>query len=328
MRSLLLTDLFSVIHLGAIALLLAMLFRPGLREAFASRCVGTASAVDLAWVRIVTCGVLMVYVLSEDLASCARLGESWFHLPGHLELLGRGVLRYVLASQGHARAFTAIVLLALTLALLGVFARVTVPLAMLLYLLFGGILRGFGKYFHEGYIGLYVLMALCFLPMSDAWSVDARWLRRLWRRDPAAISAERTQAYGWGVYACYAAASIPYLQLAFSKLVYGGFLWFDGRSLRNYMITDNLNLSEWDIDLALHAIHTPTLLFSVAGFFALLTEFAYPLLLVVPRLRVVIPACVGLMHLGVWFGQDALFIDAVLMPLIFLRPSRWAGVRS
>jgi hypothetical protein len=318
MLSVLLTDVFSVVHLLAIVLLGVMLFRPELRDAFARRCVGSAAAVDLAYIRIVTCAILIVYVLSEDLTGYARMGAWWIHWPGQLAVLGRGWLKFLLASEAHTRVFTAMVLGALTLAMLGVATRVTVPLATLLYLVFAGLLRGFGKYFHEGYIGLYVMLVLSFLPTGDAWSVDARWLRR--KRDD---QVDRKAAYGWGVYACYAAAAVPYLQLSFSKLVAGGLYWFDGRSLRNYMITDDLNLTEWQIDLALRFPHTPTMLFTVAGFFALATEFTYPLVLVVPRLRRILPLCVAMMHLGVWFGQDALFLDAILIPLIFVKPSRW-----
>jgi hypothetical protein len=95
--------------------------------------------------------------------------------------------------------------------------------------------------------------------------------------------------------------------------------------MRNYMLTDDLNITQWNIDLALRAYRAPVLVFTLSGLFGLLVESLYPLVLLVPRLRLVLPLAVVAMHLGVWFGQDALFLDAVLIPLIFCLPSRWPG---
>jgi hypothetical protein len=144
---------------------------------------------------------------------------------------------------------------------------------------------------------------------------------------PAGAAAERSAApaYAWMVWACQAAAAIPYLQLSLSKWWSGGLFWFDGRSMRNYMLTDDLNLTQWNIDLALRAYRAPVLVFTLSGLFGLLVESLYPFALLVPRLRLVLPLAVAAMHLGVWFTQDALFLDALLIPLIFCLPSRWPG---
>jgi hypothetical protein len=171
---------------------------------------------------------------------------------------------------------------------------------------------------------------LAFTPAGAAWSVDA-WLRAR-RREveqpasaPASAGELRTYAYGWALWACFAAAAIPYLQLALSKLWDGGIFWFDGRSMRNYILIDDLNLSRWEIDLGLHFYRAPTFVFTAIGFFGLLAELLYPLVLVLPRSRLVLPAAIMAVHLGVWLWQDALFIDAILLPAMFFTPSRWLG---
>jgi hypothetical protein len=323
MSQTLISDFFSALHLVAIVGFATMIVSPTLRDGFAARCVGHATAIDLAWVRIVTCTVLVLYVLTEDLASLSYFSSWWYTPPGYLAIFGRGWFDALLGSPAALHGLTAALILALLLAAAGVFTRITLPVAAILYLVFGGLLRSFGKYFHEGYLAFYVLLVLCVLPAGDAWSFDAR--RRARRGDAL---PDRSEVYRWGVYACFAAACVPYLQLAASKLLHGGLFWFDGRSLRNYMLMDDLNLSELDIDLALRFHDMPTLAFTIAGFFALAFEAVYPAVLVFPRLRRIVPLGIGLLHLGVWLGQDALFLDAVLLPLIFLQPSTWKRFRA
>jgi hypothetical protein len=307
-------SLFVLIHVGAIAAFAVMLFRPKIRDGFERRCVGTATAIDLAYVRVVTCAVLIVYVLSEDLASQAGFGTDWFAPPGYTSWLGRGWLDWFLSSSIRLHALTWLLVGALLLGMVGFATRITLPLAAVLYLVFAALLRSFGKYFHEGYLGFYVLIVLCFLPCADAWSLDAR--RRGDRPAPIA-------SYAWGVYACFAAASIPYLQLGLSKLIGGGLFWFDGRSMRNYMLVDDLNIQEWNFDLAIRLHEAPTAFFTIIGLVGLLIEVCYALVLVAPRLRTILPACVAMLHVGIWLGQDLIFVDAILIPLIFFTPGRW-----
>jgi hypothetical protein len=303
---------FQLLHVVAIVGLIALLARPAWRDAFARRCIGPRTAVDLAWVRIVACVVLIVCTAMIDLASMSEMPRSFFAPPGHLAGLGRGWLDALMGSgvRLHALQWGTVLLLGLGAA--GVFTRVTIPLAAVAYFVFSAVARSFGKEFHEGYLAFYVLLVLCFVPSGDALSWDAR-------RRP---SAPPPAAYDWAVWACWAAATIPYLQLGFSKLIAGGWYWFEGASLRNYMLADDLNLTAWNIDLALRAHDAPVALFTIAGFFALAFELIYAFVLVSPLLRRYVPAGVALLHLGVWLGQDALFVDATLIPMMFYVPAR------
>jgi hypothetical protein len=325
--SVLFTDLFVAISLVAIVGFTIMLFKPGWRDGFARRCVGPATAVDLAWVRIVACAVTIIYVLVENLPSMALLDPSWYAPPGYIDWIGRARFDAFMSSELALELITWATLLALVLAMFGVLTRVSLPAATLLYLLFGGLLRSFGKWFHEGYLCFYVLTVLCFLPCADAWSVDERWLRGWWKRlwrSPDVPAASET-AYAWGVYACYVAACIPYLQLGLSKLANGGLYWFDGRSMRNYMVSDCLNLTELQIDLPLRFMYLPVWMYTLAGLFGLLTEVLYPTVLVWPRLRRVLPLCAAMLHVGICITQDQWFVDATLIPFIFFVPSLWLG---
>ena len=314
-------DLFGMIHLIGIAVLVAMLFKKQLRASFERRCVGEATAIDLAWIRILACGTLLVYIQTEDLGSHALLDEKWYDWPGYLIHLGRGALRFFMESEGNLDGLTALLQVFCLLGLFGIATRITIPITIILYILYAALLRAFGKYFHDGYLVMYALMVLAFLPCADAWSVDA-WLRKWRYRRRGETPPVRTAAYNWMVWACWAAICVAYLQLATSKFANGGLYWFDGRSLRNYMLADDLCLTEWNFDFAMYATHAPTLLWTIAGFFALAAETLYPFALVSHRIRRTLPYCVALLHLGVWFGQDALFVDAILMPFAFWQPSK------
>ncbi|HKO93148.1 MAG TPA: hypothetical protein VJU61_18460 [Polyangiaceae bacterium] len=314
--------IFSLIHLAGFAGLAALWFSPRWQAVFERRCLGAATASDLAFVRVVVCVTLAIYTAADALPSYALLDTSFFSPRGYMAYLGQATLDWFFSSAARLWAVVLSVEALLVLGALGVWTRVTLPLAAVVYLLFAGLLRAPGKLFHEGYLAWYVLIVLAFLPAGDAASVDAWRRRRRAAADPAP-PALPAPAYAWMVWACQAAAVVPYLQLAFSKLWTGGLFWFDGRSLRNYLLTDDLNLTAWQIDLALRWYQAPTLLFTLTGLFGLLVETLYPLVLVVPRLRFVLPLSIMLLHLGVWCTQDALFVDAVLLPAIFFVPSRW-----
>src|SRR5262249_1935598 len=154
-----------------------LLFWPRARRVFEQHCVGSASAADLGYVRAIACSVLLVYTLSEDLPSYARIGPSFMHAPGYFHYLGEGAVTWWFASPLRLWCIWLLTLFALGLGALGLRTRLSLPLAALVYLLFAALLRAPGKAFHEGYLGWYVLVALCFMPAGDAFSLDSRLSR-------------------------------------------------------------------------------------------------------------------------------------------------------
>jgi hypothetical protein len=68
--------------------------------------------------------------------------------------------------------------------------------------------------------------------------------------------------------------------------------------------------------------------FALLGFIAVWGEAAYGLVLVWPASRRVLPAMMGLMHVGIVFLQNILFLDLVLFQFLFVdftRVRRWLG---
>src|SRR5262245_60480056 len=123
------SDGFVTLHVIGIIALIAMLWSARLRGQFERRCVGNATAIDLAWVRIVACGVLILYiVLTENLSSQARLDATFFEWPGYLMYLQRGALGFFVTSAPHLKLLTGVLVGVLVLAAVGLATRITIPL--------------------------------------------------------------------------------------------------------------------------------------------------------------------------------------------------------
>src|ERR1043166_719287 len=152
-----------------------LVFRAVRRPEF-FRHVGEAAPQSLALIRILVCTILLGHVVVEDLSSSASLPRALIAPMGVLELLYAlpiGFRRFVASPEALA-AFKAVTAGLLLVAAAGWRARVTLPLAALAYVVFGGILRQYSAFYHAGLVPLYVLVVLACTPCADAWSVDRR----------------------------------------------------------------------------------------------------------------------------------------------------------
>ncbi|MEZ4754094.1 MAG: hypothetical protein R3A13_07270 [Bdellovibrionota bacterium] len=302
------TVIFTVVHLAAFLLFATALVSDNFRLKIQSRLLPESTAYQLAYIRILVCSVAFLYVaFVEDLPSIAYYDPIWFNPPGYLDLLGKDFWGAIVSSKLSLYLIEVFLLVSLFLSLIGFFTKISLPVATVLYLLEAALLRSWGKDFHSGYLSSYLLLLLCFLPCADVWSVDSKRKARC-----------SNISYSWAVYTCFVAASIPYLQLGFSKLIAAGFSWADGRSLLHYLLTDNLNYIRYNFDFALKLYWLPTWVFTFAAASALLIEVIYPFTIFIRSLRLIIPLSVAALHLGILFIQDVLFLDFILVPLIFM----------
>lgn len=309
--------------------LLALLVAPALlaatlaligRPAFARRIVGKAPPTALAGIRMLTSAILLGSVLQEDLASSAALPRELVRPMGVLQLLYAlpiGFDRLVASPAALTvwRVATAVLLLA---ALVGWRSRWTVPAAALAYLVFGGILRQYFVFFHAGAIPLYMLAVLALTPCADAWSLDRR------RRTAAGGSPPDphvpTAAHAWGRYACWVMLALPYVASGLSKLRNGGLGWADAVNMRYIYYATNLNTMHFGFDWGLWLGSAPDLVFSLLAWGVIVFELAYGLVLVSALARKVLPPLAIAFHVAVLFLQNILFLDLMLLQLIFLGP--------
>jgi hypothetical protein len=216
-----------------------------------------------------------------------------------------------------------VTVLTLVLGLAGWHTRIVLPLASIGFLVLGGVLRQYTHLFHTGLVPLYVLVVLCFTTSGDAWSLDRR--RRIARGLPVVDRHARLPSYGWAQFSCWTAVAVCYLAAGMSKLRYGGLYWWDSLNVKNNLYTDTLGSLPFGWDLSLR-IRLPDSVYAAMGLCALVVELGFIFVLVSRTARKALPLLAVLMHLGILAGQNVLFLDLILLQLIFYD---WipAGVR-
>ncbi|MFL5589090.1 MAG: DCC1-like thiol-disulfide oxidoreductase family protein [Ktedonobacteraceae bacterium] len=285
--------------------------------AFSRRIVGEATPGSLGAIRMWTCSILLLTTLWEDLGSIAWLPPELRHprgMLGYLYTLPIGFASLV-TSEMSLRAFQLLTELLLFLGLVGWRTRVVLPLGAFCYFLLLGILIDYSFFWHQNLVPLYVMIVLSFTPCGDGWSVD-----RLWKiyQGRAVLDASRTSpVYGWSRYACWAMIALPYVTNGLSKLYDGGLFWWDPTSMRTHIYGDTLTPREYDWALSLHLVHAPDLFFSLTGLFALFSETFFGLVLFSRIARRIFPVAAIMMHSGILLLQRILFLDLILLQLVF-----------
>jgi len=291
---------------------------------FVRDAVGKATPGMLGTIRMLVASILLTSTLWEHLPSTALLPRGMIHGEGVLAilyLLPIGFDRFV--SSPHALAafqgLTAVLLLA---AAVGWRTRWTVPASAVCYLIFGGVLRQYAWFYHTGLIPLYVLIVLSWTPCGDGFSLDR--LVRVWRGEPVPDANRETDTYGWSRYLCWVVIALPYAEAGLSKLRRGGIEWLDPLNIKRIVLVDTLNPMQFDWRLSLNLVHAPDAFFWLIGVATILAEVGFGLVLVSRRARLVMPAVMALMHVGILLMQNVLFFDLIVLQVTFydLRPLR------
>ena len=213
------------------------------------------------------------------------------------------------------RAFQVLTELLLFLGLIGWRTRLVLPFAALCHFVLLGILIDYSFFWHQNLVPLYVLMVLCFTPCGDGWSVDR--LRKIAQGQTVPDADRASPVYGWSRYACWVMIALPYVATGLSKLQDGGFFWWNATNMRTNLYVDTLNPREFDWALSLHLVHAPDIFFSLMGLFALCSETFFGFVLFSRLARRIFPVAAIMMHIGIFLLQRVLFIDLILLQLLF-----------
>ncbi len=285
---------------------------------FAERFVPPATPLALGAIRALVASVLLASALWEQLPSSALLPRAMIHgvgpVLGLLYALPIGFERFV-ASPLALGVFQAATIALLACAALGFRTRLSVPLAAAAYLVLAGILRQYAWFYHTGLIPLYLLAVLAFTPCGDGFSLD-RWLRAR-RGEPVPDANAATLEYGWARFLVWMALALPYVEAGLSKLRRGGLDWPHAENLKSVLLIDTLSPMQFDWGLTLRLLHAPDALYWAIGLATLAGEIGYGLVLFSRRARLVLPAIMLGMHLGIWLLQNVLFFDLILLQAIF-----------
>ena len=180
---------------------------------------------------------------------------------------------------------------------------------------FGGLLRQYTHAFHSFLVPWYALVFLSFTPCGDGLSVDR--LLRLRRGGPVPPAGEPARVYGWGRYGVWMVIAIAYLGSGLSKLRRSGWEWLEPESFQAIVLTDTLNPMEFDWRLSLTLLELPDGVSTALAAVALSGEILFPLVLVSRRARLLLPALMAAMHVGVLLLQNVLFFDMILLQAVF-----------
>src|SRR5262245_11293261 len=285
--------------------------------AFSRRIVGEATPGSLGAIRMWTCIVLLLTTSLEDFASIALLPVEMRHHGGAMRVLyslpiGFGAL---VTSETGLRMFQWFTQFVLFLGAIGLVTRVVIPVGALCHLLLLGTLVDYSFFWHQNLVLLYVMAVLSFTPCGDGWSLD-----RLWKvyRGTADPDSERASAvYGWSRYACWLVIASPYLQAGLSKLRDGGLSWWSAANMRTNLYGDTLNPREFNWSLGLSLAPAPDFVFTFLGLFAVVAELSFIMVLFSRTARRILPFLALMMHTGILVLQRILFLDLILIQLVF-----------
>ena len=293
------------------------------RKHILDRLIPEASAQQLGGIRVVVCAVLLTNTLWEDLASTSYLPKE-MRLPlGVIKVLQQLPIGFeqLLDSYAALSALKYFTAGFLVLGCLGFATRLVIPLAALGYLLVGGILREYSHGFHTNLLPLQLLIVLAFLPCGDGLSID-RQIRHA-RGKAVASNANPRSGYGWSVFICWTVIAMAYFAAGLSKLRTGGWLWWHHENMQTYLFQSSLNPMHFDFRISLALREAPDFVFAALGFGGLLIELFYPLVLFSRMARIVFPALALGLHIGIFFLQNILFLDLMLLQIVFWP---WTGL--
>ena len=303
-------------------LLAVVLFDLMIRPMFFNKFVGNATPGALGAIRILVCSILFLNLWWEDLPSSVLIPPDLRETSGALQLFYvLPFFREFVDSQLALRIAQWLTLGLLLCGAAGWKTRWVVPLAAIGWFVLGGIIRQSLWVFHQGMTSWYVLIALAFLPCGNGLSVD-----RLVNvaRGQAPELQDPTPAYGFARYVCWVIVAIVYADAGLSKLLHGGLLWWSPPQIQTILYDDTLNPSDfgWTFSLMLPQWDV---VFSVLGLTAFVGELFYGLVLFFGWARLVFPPLMLLMHVGIFFFQNILFLDLILVQLVFVD---WGWVRK
>jgi len=289
---------------------------------FSSPRVVNGTPQQLAWIRIVVCLTALIFTVMEDLPALSsmppeiRNKDQFSHLlhtvPGYSALLSNSHL------LGALQWTTAALLL---LGLIGFQTRITLSLGGVGFFLMQAILRDYTYLYHSGLVLVYLVLVISWTACGAKWSVD-RWLNRT-KSPPSA------QSLGFSVYICFIVMAVVYLVSGLSKMRDSGLDWFRGDNIEHKLVQDALSPIfldyKWKATLWLVQHHAPEMVFTIIGTVGLIAELGYLTVLFSRTAQIIMPVIAFGVHLGILVFQHILFLDLLILQLIFLDVDRVAN---
>ena len=277
---------------------------------------------QLAWIRIIVCLTALIYTVIEDLPLLASLPvgmqntQKFSHLihnlPGSSTFFASPYL------LGAVQWTTAALLL---LGLIGFRTRITMFLGGLGFFVVQAVLRHYSYLYHSGLVPVYLMLLLPWTSCGAVWSLD----RRLNPSKPQ----PNPQVVGLSIFAVFAVMAAVYLMCGLSKMRDSGWSWFDAGNIEQKLVTDALEPIfldyKWKATLSLVQHQAPPFVFIIIAAFGLVSELGYVSVLFSRKAQIILPVMAFGVHLGILVFQHILFLDLLLLQLIFLDVDRFTN---
>jgi predicted DCC family thiol-disulfide oxidoreductase YuxK len=279
--------------------------------------VGEATPGTLGALRAWICGILLLFTLTEDLPSIAWLPVETRYSGGvtaWMYALPFGFDKLVTSEAG-LHVFQLLTEWLLFFGIIGLGTRLVIPLGAVFFFLLLGVLQDYSFSWHQGWMPLYLIIILSFTPCGDGWSVDRLW--RVIRGQPVQDKDRALPVYGWARYTCWVAIAVSYWETGLCKLRYGGLSWWDPEGLRATFYQDSLIPREYDWTWSLSLTKDHDLLIGSMGIFVIVFESLWITVLFFHIVRKIWPVLTAMFHMGVFILQKILFLDLILMQLVF-----------
>lgn len=312
---------------GVLALWIAAIALPLLTTGrnFAERYVSKATPGTLGAIRcFVGCICLYFTWYSKLLAVPVLLADGQlFHSMGVMDLLYRAGLAKIVATDGGAFAWQTATMIAVLFATIGLFTRVSVPVAAALYVATIGVNRSLFWFNHTGLVPFYLLAAMSFMRCGDGFSVDR--MIRIWRQREVPDADEPTRYYAWCRWLLWGAVSLGYFLAGLSKLFNSGFLWWEATNMQALVWRHGLNAARSDVQWILTTPLLPHWTWGVMGIMTLVTELGLVAVLFSRWARLIMPILVAGMHYGIIVVMLIPFWDLILIQAVFYD---WRAIRK
>lgn len=238
--------------------------------------VGMAPAVRLGLMRVIISISALAAVLTVPIVSFSKVSPAWFKPVGILQWIPAHLFSKLLSSPEMLLSYQCLLIMVLLLSIFGVFSRVSVFIAAVLFTLYTGILRSYGTLFNAGFILVYLLFFLSLLPCGNGFSIDMK--------RKSSVGAEPDLQpdihFGWGVFLLRAVLALSCLFAAYAKVYHSGISWFEHSNLKNYLLQEVLQSGNFEGSVMASAFHMPKIFWLCLSAALFLCELLFPLILV------------------------------------------------
>ena len=260
----------------------------------------------LAALRIGLFGLLAIRLAINDYASVTDQPSSLFDPISLFEVLPS------MPSEGLAVVVQIVGVVAACLAAIGLWARLSLPLALAAAVFLNLMLNATGKVIHND-----VLLVLCLIPLALVPTAATRtWSLAASRRRDAGVPTPGP-AYGWPIRTAMIIVAFAYLFAGLQKLRYSGIDWVTSENLR-WVLYASSDSQETPNEFALFIADRAWLAHLFAGG-SLALELGFILCLPFAKLRwLMVPGVVSL-HAGIWLGMGLDYsAQALTVILVFV----------